>query len=79
MSADAAGNLWAKLKGATPEAVAVGSHLDCVPNGGWLDGCFGVLAALEVLHRYKKAVPPTKTIYLVDWADEEGARYGGAA
>ncbi len=76
MSADAAGNLWAKLKGATPEAVAVGSHLDCVPNGGWLDGCFGVLAALEVLHRYKKAVPPTKTIYLVDWADEEGARYG---
>ena len=76
MSVDAAGNTWAKIAGISPRALVVGSHLDCVPNGGWLDGCLGVLAALEVLRRYGKGVPPKKTIYLVDWADEEGARFG---
>jgi hydantoinase/carbamoylase family amidase len=76
LSVDAAGNVWAKIVGVRPEAVAVGSHLDCVPDGGWLDGCFGVLAALEVLRRYGKGARPKKTIYLVDWADEEGARFG---
>ncbi len=74
---DVAGNSWAKIPGTGPEAVAVGSHLDCVPNGGWLDGCLGVLGALEVLRRYGKgAAAPAKTIYAVSWADEEGARFG---
>ena len=74
---DAAGNVWAKIEGKSPEAVAVGSHLDCVPNGGWLDGCLGVMGALEVLRRYGVGgTKPQKTIYLVDWADEEGARFG---
>ena len=30
-------------------ALLLGGHLDSVPNGGWLDGCLGVLAALEVM------------------------------
>lgn len=76
ISVDAAGNSWAKIAGTGAGAVALGSHLDCVPNGGWLDGCFGVVAALEVLRRYGKGAPPKKTIYVVNWADEEGARFG---
>ena len=47
--ATSAGNLWARVAGESPETVVIGSHLDCVPDGGWLDGCLGVLAAAEVL------------------------------
>ena len=72
---DAAGNNWATLSGRSPKTVIVGSHLDSVPNGGWLDGALGVLAALEVLRIHAAATPPV-TLALVDWADEEGARFG---
>src|SRR6266496_1639451 len=72
---DAAGNNWATLPGASTKTVIVGSHLDSVPNGGWLDGALGVLAALEVLRIHAAATPPV-TLVLVDWADEEGARFG---
>ena len=57
------------------KSLVIGSHLDSVPGGGWLDGCLGVLAGLEVLRR-KHREPPPLTIHLVDWADEEGARFG---
>ena len=77
VSIDAAGNQWAKLEGETEEAIAVGSHLDCVPNGGPLDGALGAVAGLEVLRRYAEgSAKPKKTIYAVNWADEEGARFG---
>jgi allantoate deiminase len=72
---DAAGNNWTTLSGRSPKTVIVGSHLDSVPNGGWLDGALGVLAALEVLRIHAAATPPV-TLALVDWADEEGARFG---
>ncbi len=72
---DAAGNNWVTVAGASPKTVIVGSHLDSVPNGGWLDGALGVAAALEALRRYAAATPPV-TLKLVDWADEEGARFG---
>jgi allantoate deiminase len=72
---DAAGNNWVTLPGASPKTVIVGSHLDSVPNGGWLDGALGVAAALEALRRYAAPTPPV-TLKLVDWADEEGARFG---
>lgn len=72
---DAAGNLWARLQGESDDSVVIGSHLDSVPNGGWLDGCLGVLAGLEILRRYRGQRPPL-TLYAVDWADEEGARFG---
>ncbi len=72
---DEAGNLWATLPGAVPDVVVVGSHIDSVPQGGWLDGSLGVLAAVEVLRRYADVTPPV-TLRLVDWADEEGARFG---
>ena len=73
---DGAGNLWATLPGASPRSIVVGSHLDSVPGGGWLDGCLGVLAGLEVLRRQLERGKPALTLHLVDWADEEGARFG---
>ena len=72
---DAAGNNWVTLPGASPKTVIVGSHLDSVPNGGWLDGCLGVVAGLEALRMHAGSKPPV-TLTLVDWADEEGARFG---
>jgi len=75
---DAAGNHWVTLRGESEKALVLGSHLDSVPNGGWLDGCLGVLAGLEVLRgivRETNGRPPV-TVRLVDWADEEGARFG---
>lgn len=72
---DAAGNNWVTLPGASARTVIVGSHLDSVPNGGWLDGCLGVTAALEALRMYSGTKPPV-TLKLIDWADEEGARFG---
>ncbi len=73
---DAAGNLWATLQGASPRALLIGGHLDSVPNGGWLDGCLNVLAGLEVVRRVAAGGTPPVTLRLVDWADEEGARFG---
>jgi N-carbamoyl-L-amino-acid hydrolase len=75
---DAAGNSWTTLRGESDKSLILGSHLDSVPNGGWLDGCLGVLAAFAVLRRISEefnGTPPV-TIRLVDWADEEGARFG---
>lgn len=73
---DEAGNLWAAIEGESDQSIIIGSHLDSVPGGGWLDGCLGVLAGLEVLRRYAKGPKPPVTIRVVDWADEEGARFG---
>lgn len=74
---DSAGNLWVALPGEKADSVLVGSHLDSVPNGGWLDGCLGVLAGLEALRFYAESgQKPPATLRVVDWADEEGARFG---
>ena len=74
---DEAGNAWAYLPGEQEPALAVGSHLDSVPNGGWLDGALGVMAALGVLRAWATSgARPPRTLALVDWADEEGARFG---
>jgi len=69
---DEAGNLWARLEGARPETVVIGSHIDSVPNGGWLDGALGVLGALEVLRTIAEAGTPPCSLSLIDFADEEG-------
>src|ERR1700733_14398183 len=75
---DAAGNRWITLPGDSKCSLLLGSHLDSVPNGGWLDGCLGEMAGLEVLRGFAEAYTgrPPITIRLVDWADEEGARFG---
>jgi len=73
---DAAGNDWYTLAGESERAVLIGGHMDSVPNGGWLDGCLNVLAGAEVLRRIAEEGTPPVTVRLVDWADEEGARFG---
>ena len=74
---DEAGNAWAYLPGEAEPALAVGSHVDSVPDGGWLDGALGVMGGLGVLRSWagRERKPPL-TLALVDWADEEGARFG---
>src|SRR6266478_554455 len=75
---DAAGNLWTTLRGQSEDALLIGGHMDSVPNGGWLDGCLNVLAGVEILRRIAEQHnrKPPVTVRLVDWADEEGARFG---
>jgi N-carbamoyl-L-amino-acid hydrolase len=74
---DEAGNQWFTLAGSSEKALLIGGHIDSVPNGGWLDGCLNVLAGAEVLRRVAaQGEPPPLTVRLVNWADEEGARFG---
>ncbi len=75
---DEAGNFWATLRGESEKTLLIGGHIDSVPNGGWLDGCLNTLAGLEILRRIHAQYDgkPPVTVRLVDWADEEGARFG---
>ena len=75
---DEAGNLWMTVPGESERALLIGGHIDSVPNGGWLDGCLDTLAGLEILRRLHTQYGgrPPVTVRLVDWADEEGARFG---
>jgi hydantoinase/carbamoylase family amidase len=73
---DEAGNQWFTLPGASERALLIGGHIDSVPNGGWLDGCLNVVAGVEVLRRIAEDDQPALTLRLVNWADEEGARFG---
>jgi N-carbamoyl-L-amino-acid hydrolase len=73
---DEAGNQWFTLPGASERALLIGGHIDSVPNGGWLDGSLNVMAGVEVLRRLAEEGPRPLTVRLVNWADEEGARFG---
>ena len=73
---DEAGNQWWTLRGASDQEVLIGGHIDSVPNGGWLDGALNVVAGVEVLRRLAEEGSPAVTVRLVNWADEEGARFG---
>jgi beta-ureidopropionase / N-carbamoyl-L-amino-acid hydrolase len=75
---DPAGNVWATLRGESERSLLIGGHIDSVPNGGWLDGCLNLLAGVEILRRINEQYrgKPPVTVRLVDWADEEGARFG---
>src|SRR6266699_3966298 len=73
---DEAGNQWFTLAGSSDRALLLGGHIDSVPNGGWLDGALNVMAGVEVLRRIAAEGEPPVTVRLVNWADEEGARFG---
>jgi N-carbamoyl-L-amino-acid hydrolase len=73
---DAAGNQWFTLPGGSERALLIGGHIDSVPNGGWLDGALNLAAGVEVLRRLAEEGTPPLTVRLVNWADEEGARFG---
>jgi len=68
---DGAGNLFGLAEGTS---ILSGSHSDTQPEGGWLDGAFGVIAALEVARAAREAGGPAVSV--VSFQDEEG-RFGG--
>ncbi|HWE80949.1 MAG TPA: Zn-dependent hydrolase [Gaiellaceae bacterium] len=71
---DEAGNQWFTI-GEIGPALVIGGHLDSVPNGGWLDGSLNVVAGAEVFRRIAEERTQA-AVRLVNWADEEGARFG---
>ncbi len=73
---DDAGNQWWTLPGTSEREVLIGGHIDSVPNGGWLDGALNMMAGVEVMRRLAEHGSPAVTVRLVNWADEEGARFG---
>jgi N-carbamoyl-L-amino-acid hydrolase len=80
LTIDRAGNQWAWSGDPDSEpGLAVGSHLDSVPDGGGYDGPLGVIsafAALDVLA--ERGFTPSRPVGVVNFADEEGARFGVA-
>lgn len=78
VSEDGAGNIFARLDGknTSRKAIASGSHLDSVPNGGNFDGPLGVLSALEVAESWKETgYVPEKPYEVIVFTDEEGSRF----
>jgi N-carbamoyl-L-amino-acid hydrolase len=73
---DEAGNQWFTIGEGRDNALLIGGHLDSVPNGGWLDGALNVVAGSEVFRRIAEEGTPAVPVRLVNWADEEGARFG---
>jgi N-carbamoyl-L-amino-acid hydrolase len=80
LTVDRAGNQWAWW-GDPDEmpGVVAGSHLDSVPDGGAFDGPLGVVSALLAVDALRdKGFVPSHPIGVVNFADEEGARFGVA-
>jgi N-carbamoyl-L-amino-acid hydrolase len=85
LTEDRAGNQWAwwgdpdaALAADTPGVVA-GSHLDSVPDGGAFDGPLGVVSAFAAIDLLRaRGFAPARPIGVVNFGDEEGARFGVA-
>jgi N-carbamoyl-L-amino-acid hydrolase len=85
VTTDRMGNQWAwwgdpdAAVSAGDPGVVIGSHLDSVPDGGAFDGPLGVVSALAAVDALReRGVRPARPIGLVNFADEEGARFGVA-
>ncbi|AKU18646.1 allantoate amidohydrolase [Luteipulveratus mongoliensis] len=80
LTEDRMGNQWAWWGNPdeTP-GVVIGSHLDSVPDGGAYDGPLGVVTALAVIDALRdKGFQPSQPLAVVNFVDEEGARFGVA-
>ena len=81
---DRNGNQWAWWmpddgSGSSDGALAIGSHLDSVPDGGAFDGPLGVICALAAVGLLRRqGWAPTRPVVVANFADEEGARFGVA-
>jgi N-carbamoyl-L-amino-acid hydrolase len=81
LTVDRVGTMVLRRKGRDParKPVAIGSHLDTVPTGGKFDGVYGVLAGLEILRALHEAGVETEApIVVINWTNEEGARFAPA-
>ncbi len=78
VTVDAVGNIFARRAGRNPSLppVMTGSHIDTQPTGGKFDGCFGVLAGVEVLRTLNDLGVETEApLEVVVWTNEEGSRF----
>jgi N-carbamoyl-L-amino-acid hydrolase len=76
ISIDAVGNIIGIWNIGSGAPVMSGSHIDTVRTGGRFDGCYGVLAALEVIETCQQAgVTPVRPLAVGIFTDEEGARF----
>src|SRR5258707_10895405 len=73
---DEAGNQWFTLPGASERELLIGGHIDSVPNGGWLDGSLNLVSGVQGLGGSAADGTPPRTVSRVDWAPQEGARFG---
>jgi beta-ureidopropionase / N-carbamoyl-L-amino-acid hydrolase len=77
-SNDAAANLFLALKGRESRLppILIGSHIDSQPTGGKFDGAYGMIAALEAVQAISELPErPRRSIEVVSWMNEEGARF----
>lgn len=75
---DQVGNIFARRAGRNNDLppVMTGSHIDTQPTGGKFDGCYGVLAGLEVMRTLNDAGVETEApLELAIWTNEEGSRF----
>nr|WP_265443876.1 allantoate amidohydrolase [Flexivirga meconopsidis] len=78
---DRMGNQWAWWGDPDAEGrgLAIGSHLDSVPDGGAYDGPLGVVSSLAAVDALRDSgFRPARPIAVVNFGDEEGARFGVA-
>jgi beta-ureidopropionase / N-carbamoyl-L-amino-acid hydrolase len=76
---DRNGNLWAWWGRPGPGAIATGSHLDSVPDGGAFDGPLGVVSAFAAIGQLRQqGFQPARPVAVVAFSEEEGARFGVA-
>ncbi|BBQ90855.1 Zn-dependent hydrolase [Raoultella ornithinolytica] len=78
---DSMGNMFIRRAGKNPQLAPVltGSHVDSQPLGGRYDGIYGVLAGLEALRTLnERDIETERDIVLVNWTNEEGARFAPA-
>ncbi|MFG1925889.1 allantoate amidohydrolase [Cryptosporangium sp. NPDC048952] len=77
VEADRNGNQWAWWGASGPDAVVTGSHLDSVPDGGAFDGPLGVVSSLAAVRLLKaRGFVPRRPLAVVNFVEEEGARFG---
>ena len=77
---DPVGNVFGRRNGSDPTlpCIAIGSHLDTVPNGGLYDGCLGVMTAMECIHALNDdGIITRNPIEIVAFNYEEGNELGG--
>ncbi|MDQ0561103.1 N-carbamoyl-L-amino-acid hydrolase [Rhizobium mesoamericanum] len=79
VAVDRIGNIfgiWAPGGVADAAPLMLGSHIDTVINAGIYDGCYGVLAGLEVIETLREAgFVPSRPIVVAAFTNEEGVRY----